>query len=216
MVSRAEFQSALDAAKLPVLCLMERAPAHFQPNVEVSKAAGEGLSVLQDWSGRLARRFGFPDLAPYSEAANAAVAAARDSLERRLARALQSARVLEGDSRDLCIAGMHALLDAHGYPRQDRFGVLPAAVWDRMLRGEPEFAATLEVWPSARLWGDMIWLRSRQLEEVQAVMLHRRAIEGRIEPLDPSPGQGASAEVTVRVVDPEGLRVLRWPISSKT
>jgi hypothetical protein len=216
MVSRAEFRSALDAAKIPALALMEQGPASFKPTVEVSKAAGPELSFAQDCAGRLARLCGFPHLAPISQAACAAVGAARESLERRLARALQSARVLEGGSLDICIAGMHAILDGHGYPSHDRFIAFPASSWSRLALDNPTWLNTHEVWPNAILvahkeLGEMIWVRSRHLEEVPAVMFHKSAIEGRIEPLEASRGQTASAEVIVRIVEPEGLRVLRWP-----
>jgi hypothetical protein len=216
MVSRAEFRAALDAAKVPTLALMGLGPTRSVPTVQVSKTAGPELSFVQDWTGRLARLFGFPHLAPVSAAARSAVAAARDSLEHRLARALQSARVLEGESLDQCIAGMHAILDGHGYPKHDRFVAFPAASWTRLMADNPSWLSTHEVWPGAILvahkgLGDMIWLRSRHLEEVQAVMFHKAAIEGCINPLNPSPGQSASAEVKVRVIEPEGLRVLRWP-----
>jgi hypothetical protein len=217
MVSRAEFQTALDRAHIPVLALLPAAPARFQPNVEMSKTAGEDLSLVHDCAGRLARRFGFPHLAPVSQRARAAVAMAADSLERRLARALASASVLEGDSLALCIDGMHTILDAHRYPRHDRFGAMAAAAWDALAKRDPEFAAAPEVWPSARLWGSgpIVWLRSRYLAGVQAVMFHAQALEASIAPCDPSPGQSASAEVVVRVIDPEGLRVLRWPAAAK-
>jgi hypothetical protein len=208
MVSRHEFAAALQAAKIPLLSLMQQAPASFRPNVEVTRTPGDDRSLFELWKGRI---FGFPDFASHSAGAKAAVVAARESMERRLARALQSARVLEGDSLDLCIAGMHTILHARAYPIHDRFGVMPAGAWDKLARSNPDFGAAMDVWPSAKLWKDMIWVRSRHLEEVQAVMFHKSAFEGRIEPLDPSPGQAASAEVTVRVVDPEGVRVLRWP-----
>jgi hypothetical protein len=217
MVSRAEFQSALNAAKPSLLAKMaaddDPAPG---PTVEVSKSAGSELSFWRAAIGHIARASGFPDLAPISHAARAAVAASLESLERRLAKTLQSARVLEGESLDMCIAGMHTILDGLGYPRHDRFIAFPWASWRKLALDNPTWLNTFEVWPGAILvahkdLGEMIWVRSRHLEEVPAVMFHAHALNGGIQPFDATPGQVASAAVRVRVVNPEGLRVLRWP-----
>jgi len=209
-VTSAEFASALEIARPPVLRVLSPDAARSSPNVEIRANGGTaGRSIM----GRLnAALFGYKALSDHSPQTRSAVASAVDSLERRLATMLHKAPHLEAETFQAAVAGAHIIFDADGLPSSNRFGLIGPPTWDKLIMADREFAMGVPVWgPNSRVCGNVIWLRQRHLTEAQAVMFHRSAVSGSIQPFDPSPGQTASAGVVVTGLNLQRARVLVWP-----
>jgi hypothetical protein len=211
MVSRRDFQSGLNAARITTLGIVTPSKGlPDKPNIQVRKMNGEPDASLAQRLRHLKGRFtGYGTFAAHPGPVRSAVRAAQDSYERRLARALESAPALTAESLVMGVAEANAILDGKEFPSSNRFGLLSTGAWVKAL-GNPEFANSPSVLGEhSRVWSHMIWLRHPYLE-VQAVLFHKSAIEGRIEPFDATPGQSASAFVEARLVNPDGARVLHY------
>jgi len=215
MVSRTEFRSALDNAQIPLLGMMSAMAADAKPNVEVSDVAGYNAA---DWGKvsffeKVKQRLGGQAKNP-SKAVNA-IKATMDSLERRLAKAVSTAGMIAGSDLQDCIAQTHLAFDAHDFPASNRFGLMSPKVWDTLVFDNEDFFKSPAIFgPNSRVWGRMIWMRNRHLD-AQAAIYHSSAVEGGIEPFDPKPGKLACAYVGARVINPDGVRVLRWDVPLK-
>lgn len=145
----------------------------------------------------------------------ASVAMCYESLQGRLAKALRSApSMIDGESIDDAIRSAHRQLDASGYPEQDRFGLLSSDAWERF-RSEPEFSSGAAPWGQySRFWRDSLWLRNRFFEG-QGAIYCKGALEGGMHACEPSPRHIASANVSVSLMEPAGVVLLRWPVTKK-
>ena len=211
MVTRTEFQSAIEAASIPLMAIMSPLGEDIPPNIEITRVAEDD----ENFFAKAKRRFISPSrFEEFPRSARSAVTAAYDSLERRFATAIAETAVIETDSLRDCIDTAHGLFDLRGFPSNNRFLALSPREWDRQMQ-DPQFAS----WPSvmmreSRMIDRMIWFRLRYLEP-KAVCFCSSAIAGGIDPYDPKPGRVASAGVAAHVVLPDGVRVLKWPLVAK-
>lgn len=208
MVSRTEFEIALSAAQLSALNMLTLAgdgPA--KPNVQVRKN-GDPEPFLKQWTRQWLRPKLWADQSP---AAQAAVHATRDVLERRLARAIeQLAPRLTCPDIITGVIGAHIILDTASLPKHNRFGLMSPAVWDLTRKTDPSFEDAIPIL-GGFYWRDVIWWRTRFFEEgAQAAVYYKGAFEGGITPHEAAPGQSASAAVWVTPIDHTMARVLVW------